>query len=223
VIAHYVAETRRRGVEPVVAELVALIADLEAVGSMPDADALDHAEALGEDAEAITTDGRLVAHTDEESADEGDGAPELPTDGWHVIGTLAPEPVRCSGCGARYPADEDAAELPTCPCCGTPDTWEARQPAAYRALLAAIDAAPTRAALGRRGRRLYAMRLPRGQAGVAGGRWKIREATLEPVGPNRASPHVPSVTPAFTGSGPNDRRERNVASGATACHASTST
>jgi hypothetical protein len=95
-----------------------------------------------------------------------------------VIGALAPEPIACPGCGTRYRADDEAAELPTCPRCGTRDTWEARQDAAFRAWLAAIDGCRTLTVLGALGRRLYARRLPRAQAGVMWTRYRLRKAGL---------------------------------------------
>jgi hypothetical protein len=52
-----------------------------------------------------------------------------------------------------------------------------------RAWLQAIDACPTRTALADLGRRLYAARLPRAQAGVAWTRYQIRRATLEGTAP----------------------------------------
>jgi hypothetical protein len=58
VIDHAVAEVRRRGVPAVVAELCHWIARLEAAGPVPDTDALDHAERLGDAAEQVTTEGR---------------------------------------------------------------------------------------------------------------------------------------------------------------------
>jgi len=164
VIAYTVAEARHRGVEVVVAELVALIADLETAEPLPDTDALDHAEALGDGVDAITADGRL-APTGQEADDE---APGPAADAWHAIGSIEPEWVRCPGCGARFVADDEAAELPTCHNCGTRDTWEARQDSGFRALLAAIDRCTSRAALGALGRRLYARRLRESRPGSPG-------------------------------------------------------
>jgi len=126
VVAQYVTEARRRGVVPVVDELVAWAARLGTVAPVPDADALDHAEPLGDDVDAVTD---AVA--------------------------------------------DDTADLPACPRCGTPDTWEARQPAAFRALIAAIEACTSRPELAMPSRRLYAAKLSRGQAGVAWTRYRI--------------------------------------------------
>ena len=109
--------------------------------------------------------------------------PEPATLAWRVLGTLDPPRVRCPCCGMGYVTDDDAPELPACPRCGTPDTWEARQPAAFRAWLQEIDACPTRPALGDLGRRLYAARLPRAQAGVAWTRYRIRQAALDAATP----------------------------------------
>jgi hypothetical protein len=178
VIAHYVAEARGRGVGPVLTELLAWAARLGAASSVPDTDALDHAEPLGDDADRVTDAGELAAPTSEAPA--GAAATSEPaTLAWRVLGTIDPPRVRCPRCGTRYVADDDSPEAPACPRCGTPDTWEARQPAAFRALLQAIDTCQTRTALADLGRRLYAAHLPRVQAGVVWTRYRIRQAALD--------------------------------------------
>jgi hypothetical protein len=181
VVDHYVAEGRRRGVAPVVAELCHWAARLGAAAPVPDADALDHAEALGDDVDRVTADGRLVA-----GDGDADAKLEPSTLGWRALGALAPERPRCPACGMRYAADADAADLPRCPRCGTPDTWETRQDPAFRAWLTAIAACRTRLELAAVGRRLYAAHLPRAQAGVAWTHYRLRQAALEaaaPLGP----------------------------------------
>ena len=183
VIAHYLAEARRRGVGPVLDELLAWAARLGAVASESDGDALAHADALGDDVERVTDAGELAATPSDASDPDGRPAPEPATLAWRVLGTLDPPRVRCPRCHTRYVADDDAPELPACPRCGTPDTWEARQPAAFRAWLDAIEACPSPAALADLGRRLYAARLPRAQAGVAWTRYRIRKAALEAAVP----------------------------------------
>jgi hypothetical protein len=179
VIAHYVAEARRRGVAAVVDELVHWLTRLEAPEAVPDTDALDHAEPLGEAADDVSEAGDVPRLTP-----DGDGEP--PTLAWRVLGSLAPEWIRCPRCRRRYPADDETAELPRCPGCGTADTWEARQPPAYQALLAEIDRCPSRPALAVLGRRLYTTRLPRAQAGVGWTHYRLRQTALEqavPLGP----------------------------------------
>jgi hypothetical protein len=186
VIAHYVGEARRRGVGPVVAELVAWAARLGAVASVPDTDALEHAGPLGDDAERVTDAGDLPREPTGMTDPDAAGAPQPATLAWRVIGTLDPPPMRCPRCDTSYVVGDDAVELPTCPRCGTPDTWEARQPAAFRAWLRAIETCPSRAVLSDLGRRLYAARLPQDQAGVAWTRYRIRQAALDaaaPLGP----------------------------------------
>jgi hypothetical protein len=172
-IAHYVAEARRRGVAPVVDELLAWAARLGAVAPAPDADALDHAEPLGDDVEDVTDAGEPTAEPVEASDPDAPPAPEPPSLAWRVLGTIDPPRIRCPQCGARYAVDDDTADLPACPRCGTPDTWEARQPAAFRALLGAIEGCVSRPELAMLGRRLYAATLSRGQAGVAWTRYRI--------------------------------------------------
>jgi hypothetical protein len=187
VIAHYVAEARRRGVVPVLAELLAWAARLGIVTSIPDTDALEHAEPLGDDVARVTDEGELATERAGAGDSEPDAgsAPEPATLAWRVLGPISPPRVRCPRCGARYAADDDAAD-PACPRCGTPDTWDARQPGAFRAWLRAIDACASRVALAALGRQLYAAKLPRAQAGVAWTRYRIRKAALEatmPIGP----------------------------------------
>jgi hypothetical protein len=183
VIAHYLAEARHRGVAFVLAELVAWAARLGAVAPVPDADALDHAEPLGDDVDAVTDAGERGATPADPTDVDGLAAPEPATLAWRVLGSLDAPRCRCPRCGACYVADADAVDLPACPRCGTPDTWEARQPAAFQAWLGALDACPSRAALGLLGRRLYAARLPRAQAGVAWTRYRIRQAALDAATP----------------------------------------
>jgi hypothetical protein len=183
VIAHYAGEARRRGVGPVLTELLAWAARLGALASGPDGDALDYAEPLGDDVERVTETRELAAEPSGTADPDAALTPEPATLAWRVLGTIDPPRVRCPRCGTRYVADDDAPELPACPRCGTPDTWEARQPAAFRAWLHAIDACPTRVALADLGRRLYAAHLPRAQAGVAWTRYRIRQAALDAAAP----------------------------------------
>jgi hypothetical protein len=183
VIAHYVGEGRRRGVGPVLTELLAWAARLGALVSGPDGDALDHAEPLGDAVEDVTETGELAATPSGTTDPDAVTTSEPATLAWRVLGTIHPPRVRCPRCGTRYLADDDAPELPACPRCGTPDTWEARQPAAFRAWLDAIEACPTQPALADLGRRLYAAHLPWAQAGVAWTRYRIRKAALDAAAP----------------------------------------
>jgi hypothetical protein len=163
----------------VIDELVYWVTRIEAAEPVPDTDALDHAEPLGDAVDDVSETGGVPR-----LASDGDGQPA--TLGWRVLGSLAPEWIRCPRCRRRYPADDEAAALPRCPGCGTVDIWEAHQTAAYQALLAEIDGCPSRAALTALGRRLYAARLPRAQAGVAWTHYRLRQAALEravPLGP----------------------------------------
>jgi hypothetical protein len=179
VIAHYVPEARRRGVAAVLDDLVYWLTRLEAPEAVPDTDALDHAERLGDAVDDVSEVGDVPR-----LAPDPGGEPA--TLSWQALGSLAPAWVRCPRCRRRYPADDDAGELPRCPGCGTVDTWEARQPADYQTLLAAIDGCPSSPALAALGRRLYAARLPRAQAGVAWTHYRLCQAALEraiPLGP----------------------------------------
>src|SRR5438093_137492 len=75
--------------------------------------------------------------------------------------------------------DDEAAEIPACPACGVPDTWESRQGAAFGALVAEIDACSSVGGLGLVGKRLYGLALPHEQASVAWSHWQLRRAALE--------------------------------------------
>ncbi len=172
VVAHYESEARRRPVAAIVEELVHLIARLALVEQVEDADALEDAERLGDKAEAVTTDGRVA---DRPAEPDADGA----FLGWHPLGSIYPEAIACGACGARYEADDEAAELPACPECGAPDTWESRQGASFRGLVAEIDGCPSLVELARLGKRLYALALPHDQTGVAWSRYRLRLAALE--------------------------------------------
>jgi hypothetical protein len=173
VIAHYEAEARRRGVGPVVEDLVHLIASLALAEPVPDADALDHAERLGDRAEWVADDGRVA-----QSAVQSGGEPAHFL-GWHALGSVQPDTVACTVCGAVYPSDDASADLPTCPRCGTRDTWEARQDPAFRALVQEIDGCSSLPELAALGKRLYRLRLSHDQAGVAWTHYQLRKTRLE--------------------------------------------
>ncbi len=87
--------------------------------------------------------------------------------------------MTCPVCRAACEADEDSPDLPTCPGCGTRDTWEARQGGRFRAIVATIDACPTLEALAALGKRLYALDLSHDLAGVAWMHYRLCKATLE--------------------------------------------
>jgi hypothetical protein len=172
VVAHYAAEARHRAVPAIIEDLVHLVARLALAEEVAPTDALEQAEALGQAAETIATDGRVTELPAEGDADSA-------YLGWHALGSIATEMIACARCGKRYTADEDSAEIPACPGCGTPDTWEARQGGAFRALLEEIDACPCLAELAPAGKRLYALALPHEQAGVAWTHYQLRRAALE--------------------------------------------
>jgi hypothetical protein len=115
VIAHYVGEARRRGVAPVLAELLAWAGRPGAIASVPDTDALEHADPLGDDAERVTDAGDLPREPTGPADPAAAWALEPATLAWRVLGTLDPPPVRCPRCGAGYVADDDTADLPARP------------------------------------------------------------------------------------------------------------
>ncbi|MBI2219303.1 MAG: hypothetical protein HYU51_18650 [Candidatus Rokubacteria bacterium] len=129
VVAHYEAQARHRAVAAIVEDLAHLVVRLALAEEVAGTDALEDAEALGDAAETITTEGRVSDAPAEADADSA-------FLGWHALGSIAPETIACAACGARYAGDGESAELPACPACGTPDTWEvaagARVPRARR-------------------------------------------------------------------------------------------
>ena len=74
-----------------------------------------------------------------------------------------------------------SSDLPTCPECGTRDTWEARQGGRFRGIVGAIDACPSLEELAALGKRLYALALTHDQAGVAWSHYHLRKTALEQV------------------------------------------
>jgi len=129
---------------------------------------------LGEAIESVDDAGRVAQRT-RQSDDEA--APSRVQ--WHALGSVHPERVTCPVCRAAYVVDDEPAELPTCPACGTPNTWEARQGGRFRGIVGAIDACPSREALAALGKRLYALALTPDQAGVAWSHYHLRKQALE--------------------------------------------
>ena len=170
VVAHYEAEARRLGVGVVLEELVHLVVQLALVEQVPASDALEDADRLGDGAEAVSEDGYVA-----QVPGQSDGALLA----WHAVGSVHLETVECPGCGAVYDADDECLEIPTCPACATPNTWEARQGAAFRALVADIDGCASLAVLAALGKRLYALALSHDQAGVAWSHYRLRKSALE--------------------------------------------
>lgn len=127
---------------------------------------------LGNAAEAVTTEGRVI---DEPAKPDADST----FLGWHALGSIHPEVIVCSTCSAHYEADDETVELPACPECDALDTWENRQGASFRKLVAEIDGCASLAELARVGERLYALVLPHDQAGVAWSHYQLRKAALE--------------------------------------------
>ncbi len=173
VIAHYEDEARRVGVARIVEDLVYLVARLALVEQAPDADALDHAQALGDDVDRVDEAGRVA-----QLAVQSDGEGATAHVQWHALGTVQPERVTCPSCCAAYEADEDVADLPTCPACGTRNTWEARQGGRFRGIVGAIDACPSLEELAALGKRLYALALTPDQAGVAWSHYHVGKQAL---------------------------------------------
>ncbi len=172
VVAHYEAEAQHRPVAAIVEDLVHLVARLALAEQVEDADALEDAEPLGDAAERVTAEGRV---TDTPAEPDAAGAFLA----WHPLGSVFPETIACALCGERYAADDEAAEVPACPECGAPDTWESRQGPAFRALVTEIDGCPSLAELAALGKRLYALGLSHDQAGVAWSHYRLRRAALE--------------------------------------------
>jgi len=174
VVAHYEEEARRVGVEPLIEDLVHLIARLALVEAVPESDALERADTLGDGVELVDLTGRLAQPA---GRSPDDGAPSAVQ--WHALGTVHPEWVTCTACRAVYEVDDDAADLPTCAGCGTRDTWEACQGGRFRGIVGAIDACASLEELAALGKRVYALVLTPDQAGVAWSHYQVRKAALE--------------------------------------------
>ena len=172
VVSFYEAEARRRGVAGVIEDLVHLVAQVAIAEAVPDSDAFDEAERLGDHAEAVDGDG-VVAQLPEQSDVERAWL------AWHALGSVQPERVECPACRAVYEVDDEATASPVCPACGVADTWEARQGAGFRELIAEINGCASLAELGGVGKRLYALALEHDQAGVAWSHYQFRKAALE--------------------------------------------
>jgi hypothetical protein len=171
VVAHHEAEVRRRGADAVIGDLVHLVARLALVEQVPDADALEDAECLGDSAELVSADGQ-VAHLLVQS-------PRAAQVARHALGAVRPERVTCPVCRAVYEADDEGSDLPVCPECGTRDTWEARQGGRFHGVIGAIDHCPSLDEMAALGKRLYTLALSHDQAGVAWSHYHVRKQVLE--------------------------------------------
>jgi hypothetical protein len=183
VVAFYEGEARRCGVAGVIEDLVHLVAQLAIAEAVPDGDALDGAEQLGDYVEEVDGDG-AVGQLPEQAGAEGAWL------AWHPLGSVQPERAECPACGVVYFGDDEGAALPVCPACGVADTWEVRQSAGFRVLIAEVDGCASLADLAVVGKRLYALALDHDQAGVAWSHFGMRkaalEAAIEPGAPARA-------------------------------------
>ncbi|MBI2524447.1 MAG: hypothetical protein HYV93_00530 [Candidatus Rokubacteria bacterium] len=174
VVAHYEAEARQRSAAVIIEDLAQLVARLALAEAVPDEDALDHADCLADRAVLVSTDGQVA-----QRAGQSEGASAQLA--WHALGTVQSERATCPVCRAVFEADDEAAELPICPECGTRDTWEARQGGRFRGIVGAIDGCPSIEELAALGKRLYALALSHDQAGVAWSHYHLRKQVLEAV------------------------------------------
>jgi hypothetical protein len=171
VVAHHEVEVRRHGADVVIGDLVHLVARLALVEEVPDTDALEEAECLGDSAELVSTDGQVA-----QLARQSPGAAQV---AWHALGTVRPERVTCPVCRAVYDADDEGGDLPVCPECGARDAWESRQGGRFRGVIGAIDHCPSLEELAALGKRLYALELSHDQASVAWSHYHLRKQALE--------------------------------------------
>jgi hypothetical protein len=177
VVAHYEGEARRAGVASIIDDLVHLVAGVAVAEQVPEADALQDVQSLGEAVDSVDDDGRIARSAVQHDGEDGSGA--TPDVQWHALGSVHPERTTCPVCRAAYEVDDDSPDLPTCPDCGAVDTWEARQGGRFRGIVGAIDSCPDLAALGGLGKHLYALELTHDQAGVAWMHYRLRKARLE--------------------------------------------
>jgi len=168
VVTHYEDEAARIGTALVMGDLVHLVAQLALAEEVPQNDALEHADALGDGVDLVDHAGG-IAHATGQPAEEA--APSAVQ--WHALGTVHAERATCPVCRAVYEADDDASELPTCSGCGTRDTWEARQGGRFRGIVGAIDACRSLEELAQIGKRLYGLALTHEQAGVAWSHYRL--------------------------------------------------
>jgi hypothetical protein len=177
VVAHYEGEARRVGIANIIDDLVHLVAGVALAEQLPDGDALQDVQSLGDAVDSIDDDGRVARSAVQLGDEDGSGAtPEVQ---WHALGTVHPERATCPVCRAAYEVDDDSPDLPTCPECGAPDTWETRQGGRFRGIVDAIDSCADLKVLGALGKRLYALDLTHDQAGVAWTHYHLRKAALE--------------------------------------------
>jgi hypothetical protein len=174
VVAHYEDEARRVGVARIIGDLVHLVASIALVEQVPECDALRDVQSLGDDVQWVDDGGRVA-----QSPMHSDGEGAARDVQWHALGTVQPQRMTCPVCGAGYEADQDAADLPTCPGCGARDTWEARQGGRFRGIVGAIDGCRSLEALAALGKRLYTLGLSHDQAGVAWMHYRLCKQALE--------------------------------------------
>jgi hypothetical protein len=79
VVAWYEGEAQRRGVAGVIEDLVHLVAQLAIAEAVPDSDAFDEAERLGDYAEAVDGDGVVAQLSDQSGAAEGTCSGGIPS------------------------------------------------------------------------------------------------------------------------------------------------
>src|SRR5262249_45633201 len=120
VVTHYEDEAARIGAALVMGDLVHLVAQLALAEEVPQNDALEHADALGDGVDLVDHAGG-IAHATGQPAEEA--APSAVQ--WHALGTVHAERPTCPVCRAVSEADEDASGLPTCSRGGTRDTGAA--------------------------------------------------------------------------------------------------
>jgi len=139
VVAHYEDEARRVGVAEIIEDLVHLVAGVALAEQVPDGDALQDVQSLGDAVDSVDDDGQIARSAVQSDAQDGGRA--MPDVQWHALGTVHPERMICPVCRAAYETDEDSPDLPTCAACGARDTWEARQGGRFRGIVSAIQRA----------------------------------------------------------------------------------
>jgi hypothetical protein len=89
VVAHYEGEGRRVGVAKIIEDLVHLVAGVALVEQVPDTDALQDVQSLGDAVDSLHDDGHIARSAVQSDGEDGGGA--MLDVQWHALGTVHTE------------------------------------------------------------------------------------------------------------------------------------